>query len=99
MRQINQHTTTQEHTDSRHRKEPKDFRQTLYFRDLLLCLLLHHLLLELDLCHLSHFLSLCVTEKRRLRLAVGFRMNNFERQNAKIAPMVMQIKRELPALQ
>lgn len=32
---------------------------TFYFRDLFLGLFLHHLLLELDLCHLGHLLSLC----------------------------------------
>lgn len=35
------------------------YRLTLYFRDLLLRFFLHHLLLELDLCYLGHFLSLC----------------------------------------
>lgn len=35
---------------------------TLYFRDPFLRLLLHHLLLELDLCYLGNFLSLCGTE-------------------------------------
>lgn len=32
---------------------------TFYFRDPFLRLFLHHLLLELDLCHLGHLLSLC----------------------------------------
>lgn len=32
---------------------------TFYFRDLFFGLFLHHLLLELDLGHLGHLLSLC----------------------------------------
>lgn len=48
-----------------HRRKQKAVKLTLYFRDPLLRLLLHDLLLEMDLCYLGQFLSLCGTEKQK----------------------------------